>query len=212
MKKTFFAAVLTLAALPRVASAQELSEPAALAGVRAGEASVKATGAGADPASVFTTRELMNKHRADLEALYKTLGPGEIPDGESDGIASSDPGTVAGRVSEIVLGAFWKGKIFDRAHGELINRLVTGHAVKAKVFIGPSWLDGKPSVIIDYKDTSDVAGFIRDEIRETSPGIYYGFAYERGKDGAAPRADIVFALDFNAPRARAAAPAGEPHE
>lgn len=147
-----------------------------------------------------TAQRLMNTRRKDLEALYKTLPTGEIPDGASDGLASREPGTVFGRISQKVLGAFWQGKVFDRAHGRLINRLATGEMVKAKVFIGESWLDGKPAIIIDYKDTSRIAGFIRDEIREAAPGVYLGFAYERHPDGGA-HANIIFALDFNTPKA-----------
>ena len=128
------------------------------------------------------------------------MNPGPIPDGKSDGVASREPGTEFGRISQAVFGAFWEGKVFDRANGVLINRLRTGELIKAKVFYGDSWLDGKPAIIIDYEDTLAVAGFIRDEIREAAPGVYLGFAYEREQDGSA-RANIVFALDFNAPQA-----------
>jgi hypothetical protein len=153
-----------------------------------------------ETAGPLTTHRLLNMRRKTLEDLYKTLPAGEIPDGKSDGIASREPGTVFGKISQKVLGAFWQGKIFDRAHGALINRLTTGESVKAKVFLGESWLDGKPAIIIDYKDTSHLAGFIRDEIREAAPGVYFGFAYERQRDGSA-HANVVFALDFNSPKA-----------
>lgn len=151
-------------------------------------------------AGPLTTHQLLDMRRKALEALYKTLPPGPIPDGPSDGIASREPGTIFGKISQKVLGAFWQGKVFDRARGQLINRLTTGESVKAKVFIGESWLDGKPAIIIDYKDTSKIAGFIRDEIREAAPGVYFGFAYERQQDGGA-HANIIFALDFNSPKA-----------
>lgn len=156
--------------------------------------------AAVETAGPLTTHQLLNMRRKALEALYKTLPPGPIPDGPSDGLASREPGTVFGRISQAVLGAFWQGKVFDRANGRLINRLTTGEMVKAKVFVGESWLDGKPAIIIDYKDTSKLAGFIRDEIREAAPGVYFGFAYERQRDGGA-HANIVFALDFNSPKA-----------
>jgi hypothetical protein len=155
-------------------------------------------GAAAGGAPVTSTQQLLDMRRKALEDLYRSLPAGPIPDGKSDGRASREPGTVFGKISEAVLGAFWQGKVFDRAHGQLINRLTTGEMVKAKVFYGESWLDGKPSIIIDYKDTSNIAGFIRDEIREAAPGIYIGFAYMRQQGGSA-HADIIFALDFNAP-------------
>jgi hypothetical protein len=156
-----------------------------------------------------TTHQLLNMRRKALEALYKTLPPGPIPDGKSNGIASREPGTVFGKISQKVLGAFWQGKVFDRAGGQLINRLTTGESIKAKVFVGESWLDGKPAIIIDYKDTSRLAGFIRDEIREAAPGVYFGFAYERQQDGSA-HANVIFALDFNSPKDPKAEEAKEP--
>jgi|GEM_PF-786967 len=210
--RTSIIAALALAALARTASAQEAKEgawtnPAQVQAVTNGIAAVKAEAAAAPtPApAVYTTSSLLKMHRAELETLYKTLAPGEIPDGESDGLASNDPGTAVGDISEGIFGLLWKGKIFDRARGELINRILGHRLVTAKVFYGPSWLDGKPAIIIDYQQTSRIAGFIRDEIREVSPGVYYGFAYARQPDGGAPRADIVFALDFNAHK-KAAAP------
>jgi hypothetical protein len=185
---TMVVAVLALAA---AASAQEAPE--------AGE-NGQAEAAAVETQPGTSTQRLLKMRRKELEALYKTLPSGAIPDGKSDGIASREPGTVFGRISQKVLGAFWRGKVFDRAGGQLINRLATGEMIKAKVFVGESWLDGKPAIIIDYKDTSHLAGFIRDEIREAAPGVYFGFAYERQQDGSA-HANIIFALDFNSPKA-----------
>jgi hypothetical protein len=218
MRRNVIAAAVALAALARTAPAQETAtgwaNPAGFAAAARAAAALKtsATTTAETPATapaVYTTASLLKMHRAELEALYKTLAPGPIPDGQSNGLASSDPGTTVGDISEGLFGLLWKGKVFDRAHGELINRIGVGgaHLVAAKVFYGPSWLDGRPSVIVDYQETSRIAGFIRDEIREASPGVYYGFAYARQPDGAAPRADIVFALDFNGPQEKAASPA-----
>ena len=195
---------LVLAAVPAAAGdSQTYQELMRLSVTR--DAASPAAEAAPDPvhASVVSAQQLLNMRRRTLEELYRDLKPGPIPDGKSDGIASREPGTPFGRVSQAVLGAFWEGKVFDRAGGTLINRLRTGESVTAKVFYGPSWLDGKPAIIIDYKETSSVAGFIRDEIREAAPGIYFGFAYERQPDGSA-HANIVFALDFNAPKAKPA--------
>jgi hypothetical protein len=46
--------------------------------------------------------------------------------------------------------------------------------IVAKVYRGPSWLDGKQAIVIDYSKTSFVAARIRDEIREVEPGLYLG--------------------------------------
>jgi hypothetical protein len=45
------------------------------------------------------------------------------------------------------------------------------------VYKAPSWLDGKECIVLDYSDTSIVAQWIRDEIREIQPGLYLGKVY-----------------------------------
>ncbi|MFI5345960.1 MAG: hypothetical protein ACHQ51_06255 [Elusimicrobiota bacterium] len=202
MKKTALSLAVLLSAASafagQVTGRNDWDDPLELKGIRAEMSDLRDSVADKTPDSQATaaTRKLMDRKRADLEALYRASGSGPIPDGKSDGLATLDSGTAAGRASEALFSFFWHGKVFDAKKGELVNRLVIGRAVKAKVFIGPSWLDGKPSVIIDYKGTSWVAGAIRDEIRMVSPGVYLGFAYVRAPDGGAPRADILFALDF----------------
>ena len=144
-----------------------------------------------------TQKLLRENKRADLETLYKSRGPGPMPDGACAGTGTVSPGRGAGRISEAFFSVLWQGKIFDRANGTLINNVTGGHAFKAKVFFGESWIDGKPSIIIDYEETSTLAGFLRDEIREVAPGLYLGFAFERTSDGTPATAKIVFALNFN---------------
>ena len=67
----------------------------------------------------------------------------------------------------------WQGKVFDAQKGLLKNKiLVSGiEAIIAKVYKGASWLDGQECIVLDYSDTSVVAHWIRDEIREVAPGI-----------------------------------------
>ena len=50
-------------------------------------------------------------------------------------------------------------------------------AIRAKVFLGQSWFDGKESIILDYRRTSRVAHWIRDEMRMIGPDTYLGIAY-----------------------------------
>lgn len=153
---------------------------------------------------------LGRRHVPELVETYKGLEPGPIPDGESQGRAAGLPGTVIGRIQESLFRVFWQGKVFDAKDGRLVNKILGGRAVKAKVFYGPSWIDGKPSIIIDYKDTSWLAGGIRDEIRMVEPGLYFGFAFQRGSDGRPARADIVFALDFDKSKWKTAPPPDRP--
>ena len=64
------------------------------------------------------------------------------------------------------------------------------NAIIAKVYKGDSWLDGKECIVLDYSDTSLVAQWIRDEIREIQPKLYLGKVYW-GKQRL-----IDFALQF----------------
>jgi hypothetical protein len=61
------------------------------------------------------------------------------------------------------------------------------------VYKGPSWLDNKECIVLDYSETSLVAEWIRDEIREVAPHLYLGNVYWSKKHL------IDFALEFPAP-------------
>ena len=52
-----------------------------------------------------------------------------------------------------------------------------GTAIIARIYKGPSWLDGKECIVLDYSETSLVASHIRDEIRLIEPGFYLGKVY-----------------------------------
>ncbi len=69
--------------------------------------------------------------------------------------------------------------MFDPATGQLKNRILPFglNAIIAKVYKGPSWLDNKECIVLDYSETSLVAHWIRDEIRQIQPGLYLGKVY-----------------------------------
>ncbi len=73
----------------------------------------------------------------------------------------------------------WQGKVFDAKKGVLKNKILPFglNAIIAKVYKGPSWLDGKECIVLDYSDTSIIAQWIRDEIRQIEPGLYLGKVY-----------------------------------
>lgn len=131
----------------------------------------------------------------ELDELFRQSPAGAIPDGEADGVVLLASGTdLTGPLSKLIHLVGWKGKVFDRGRGELLNRIspVGLEAVRAKVYKEASWLDQKETIVLDYSRTSLVAQWIRDEIREVSPGVYLGLVFwERSKI-------LHFALDFNA--------------
>jgi len=90
----------------------------------------------------------------------------------------------------------WKGKVF-RDDGTMINRTFAGRAVTARVFVGESWLDGRPALVLDYSDTSKLFRDVRDEQREVCPGLYLGLTYLRKCPG--PELVVFYAVDSRPP-------------
>lgn len=146
---------------------------------------------------MLTPLELAKKDLTELNRIYKASEAGPIPDGDSRGTAIFFPGTILTRPLGLLASGIWRGKVFHNTNSTLRNKVLGLRLFKAKVYKGESWLDGRPSVIIDYKETSLAVGFIRDEIRHVAPGLYLGIAYLRTKPK--PTFGLYFVLDFNTP-------------
>lgn len=141
----------------------------------------------------YDVPQLLKMSQAELDALFTGRAAGEIPNGEAQGTAIIAPGTTySAKIATFINHFAWQGKTFDAKKGELRNRLTSFglNAIIAKVYKGPSWLDGKECIVLDYSETSLVAGWIRDEIRQIGPGLYLGKVY-----GGKKRL-IDFALKF----------------
>lgn len=138
--------------------------------------------------------ELLQMTQAQLDDLFTQSAPGPIPDGPAKGTAIIAPGTVFSPDIANAINIFaWQGKTFDGKHGVLRNRIsVLGlNAIVAEVYKGPSWLDQKECIILDYSKTSTVAQWVRDEIRQIGPKLYLGKVYWKDKRL------IDFALEFD---------------
>ena len=128
----------------------------------------------------ITVPDLLKMSQAQLDELFTNSPPGEIPDGEAKGTAIIAPGTTyTDEIAEFINHFAWQGKNFDSKKGALKNRILPFglNAIIAKVYKGPSWLDGKECIVLDYSETSLLAHWIRDEIREVAPGLYLGKVY-----------------------------------
>jgi hypothetical protein len=144
--------------------------------------------------TVDTSEDLLKMSQADLDDLFRGVSdPGPIPRGEAAGTVIVAPGTeiseTAAKLAHLIA---WQGKVFDPESGELLNEIgpLGDRAIRAKVYVDESWFDGKPAIILDYSETSLLAHWIRDEIRQVSPGLYLGIVYwEHHKI-------LDFALDF----------------
>ncbi len=124
--------------------------------------------------------KLLQMSQAQLDDLFTKSEPGPIPDGPAKGTAIIAPGTIFSlEIAEAINVFVWQGKTFDAQHGVLRNRIsaLGLNAIVAEVYKGPSWLDQKECIVLDYSKTSTVAQWIRDEIRQIEPGAYLGKVY-----------------------------------
>lgn len=96
----------------------------------------------------------------------------------------------------------WRGKSFHPAtpgatHGNGINNIIPlGQAFTFQYAIGPSALDGRPCVILNYNHNDNSNGPIRhvhDELRPVASGLYLGIAMVK-TDSKDPDPVLYFAL------------------
>jgi len=138
-------------------------------------------------------KQLLAMSQQELDAMFSAHDAGPIPDGEAKGTAIIAPGTsVSEKIAEVINIFGWQGKVFDAKAGLLRNHILAIglKAIIARVYKGPSLLDGKECIVLDYSETSLVASHVRDEIRQIEPGFYLGKVYwDNGRL-------IDFSLDF----------------
>jgi hypothetical protein len=141
----------------------------------------------------YDVQQLLTMSQEQLDALFTESPAGAIPDGEAEGTAIVAPGTTySPNIAKFISNFAWQGKVFDAEKGLLRNKILPLglNAIIARVYKTESWLDGKECIVLDYADTSLLAHWIRDEIREIGPGFYLGKVYW-GKQRL-----IDFALQF----------------
>ena len=128
----------------------------------------------------YDVAQLLKMSTTELDKLFGESKPGPLPNGEAEGTAIVDAGTTkAPEFAKLINHFVWQGKIFDAKKGTLVNHIgpFGMKAILAKVYLGDSLIDKKPCIVLDYSDTSVVAHWIRDEIREIAPNTYLGPVY-----------------------------------
>lgn len=136
----------------------------------------------------MTTDDLLKMSKDELDALFSKSPPGDIPEGETDGTAIIASGTIFSKAISTIVNCFaWQGKVFKRdkkdpQRATLRNKLTAlgFEAIIAQIYKDNSLFDGKECIVLDYSDTSTVASWIRDEIRQVQPGLYLGKVYGHG--------------------------------
>ena len=142
----------------------------------------------------YDVPQLLKMSQAQLDELFTSSTAGELPNGEANGTAIVAPGTTyTQEVANFINHFAWQGKVFDAKNGTLKNKILPFglNAIIAKVYKGPSWLDKKECIVLDYSETSFIAQWIRDEIRQIGPGFYLGKVFWSQKRL------IDFALQFS---------------
>jgi len=154
-------------------------------------------------APITDPEEFLKLSGEQLDTIFLNAPAGPIPNGQGEGTAIIAPGSaVSDTIARFIHVFSWKGKVFepdpiDPQRATLKNRLLLlgTKAIIAQVYRTESWLDGKECIVLDYSHTSIVAQWIRDEIREVSPGVYLGVVYW-GKEKEHAHRLIHFALKF----------------
>ena len=132
------------------------------------------------PSSAIDVPALLEMSEQELDDLFTRSPAGPIPRGECDGTVIAAPGTefaeIAAKVAHFLA---WKGKVFDPERGELQNRITPVRPARGRRqgVPGDSWFDHKQCIVLDYSETSLVAHWIRDEIREVADGLYLGLVF-----------------------------------
>jgi hypothetical protein len=129
----------------------------------------------------------------ELEQLYRQSPAGSVPPGKVRGRVIPYPGTKLAVPASKVARLMWQGKIFNPAESTAVNRFFGVKIIRGNVYYAESWLDGGPSLILDYSGTSHLYAPYRDEIREVAPGLYLGLMYER--TAPQPRLKMYFAFE-----------------
>lgn len=128
----------------------------------------------------YGAKDLLRTKARALDDLFRSARVGEVPDGVGRGTVLVAPGTfIAGFMAGLLYLIAWRGKVVDRASGTLLNIVspLGVKAIKAKVYKDSSWVDGSECIVLDYSNTSLVARWIRDEIREVAPGVFLGIVF-----------------------------------
>lgn len=131
---------------------------------------------------------------AELDGLFRSSPAGGIPEGRGAGTVIFRPGTrravPAAAAARVLL---WQGKEFRPTTHDLVNLLTPfgRRGLRAEVRHGPSLLDGKPCIVLDYSTSSRAARDVRDEMRQIGDRDYLGIVFVKGQQRR-----VYFLLSF----------------
>jgi len=161
-------------------------------------AAVSSLAPGADaraqaPSGVLDVAALRRMDEAQLQALYRQGAVVGLPAGRVRGTVLPAPGARRNGAMSVGARLIWQGKVVDESGTVAVNRFFGVPSIRGRLYQAESWLDGGPSLILDYAGTSKVYGRNRDEIRCIAPGLYLGLMYAR--TDAQPSLSMYFVLE-----------------
>ena len=112
--------------------------------------------------------QLLQMSGTELEALYRQGSVAGMPPGRVRGTAILAPGTRRNQAIARGTRLVWQGKEFNPTESSAVNRFFGLPVVRAQVYQEHSWLDGAPTLVLDYSETSRIYARNRDEIRQVS--------------------------------------------
>lgn len=134
---------------------------------------------GLPPLPAYTIDQLVRMDGPTLNAVYQQGVSVALPPGKIRGTVIVSPGSRLAAPSSRMARVIWQGKVVGDCGDTVVNKFFGVRAINGQIYQAESWLDGRPSLIIDYSSTSRVYAKYRDEIRLVAPGIYLGLMYDR---------------------------------
>jgi hypothetical protein len=132
--------------------------------------------------AVFTPtclEDLENLSACQLAALYNGADVGQPLVGVARGRLVYLTDKRLPKLKLRVSAAVWRGKAACE-DGYFVNRWVGGvRWIDSHYVVGPSWVDGRPAVIMEYPPGTKLFWNMHDELREIAPGLYLGPVFER---------------------------------
>lgn len=140
-----------------------------------------------------SAEQLLALDEAQLLAVFRTGSPAALPSGPVRGTPLIAPGTGRARLMSRGARVLWQGKVIDPDAAGAVNRFLGVRIIRGEFYRAPSWLDGAPTLVLDYRRTSHIYARYRDEIRRIGPGLYLGLMLDRTRPRAGPV--TLFALE-----------------